>query len=380
LRKRHARIQRNLKRIQEPTTLIMRELPEARRTTIFQRGDYKQPGEAVAPGVPTVLHPFESDSGDRLALASWLVDRRNPLVARVTVNRWWAEIFGHGIVATTEDFGMKGQQPTHPELLDWLAVEFMAPANGHPGWSMKKVLRLIVTSATYRQASKVMPDLLVLDDQNQFYARGPRVRMDAEMIRDNALAIAGLLSRKQFGPPIRPYQPDGLWVKVGGARVDYEVSPGEDRYRRGIYVVLKRGAPYPSFVNFDASARLACVAKRSRSNTPLQALTLLNDPVYVEAAKALAVRAVQDRPSAAVDDRIGHMFRLCVSREPSEFERQALRRLYEKQLREAQTHRQAVQVLLRGMTIPTSTSREELAAWYAVATAVLNLDETITKG
>jgi hypothetical protein len=204
--------------------------------------------------------------------------------------------------------------------------------------------------------------------------------MDAEMIRDNALAIAGLLSRKQFGPPIRPYQPDGLWVKVGGARVDYNVSPGEDRYRRGIYVVLKRGAPYPSFVNFDASARLACVAKRSRSNTPLQALTLLNDPVYVEAAKALAGRVVRERPSAAVDDRIGHMFRLCVSREPTPAERKSLRQLYDAQLHEAQTRRQAVQVLSKDVKIPPGTSSEEVAAWYAVATVLLNLDETITKG
>ena len=310
LRQRRADIQNKIKGIREPTTLVMRELPEARHTMIFGRGDYKQPGEAVVPGVPAVLHPYSHGKGDRLALAHWLVDRRNPLVARVTVNRWWAEIFGHGIVETVEDFGMKGQPPTHPELLDWLAVEFM-----DNGWSMKKVLRKIVTSATYRQSSRVTPELLERDDKNQLYARGPRIRMDAEMIRDNALAVAGLLSKKQFGPPVRPYQPDGLWVKVGGAKVDYEVSPGEDRYRRGIYVVLKRGSPYPSFVNFDASARLACTAKRSRSNTPLQALTLLNDPVYVEAAQALAVRVLNERPKADVDERIDHMFRLCESRD-----------------------------------------------------------------
>src|SRR6185436_2536924 len=155
---------------------------------------------------------------------------------------------------------------------------------------MKHVLREIVMSATYRQSSKLTPELLARDDKNELYARGPRVRMDAEMIRDNALAISGLLSKKQFGPPVRPYQPDGLWVKVGGGRVEYEISPGDDKYRRGIYVVLKRGSPYPSFVNFDATARLACTAQRSRSNTPLQALTLLNDPVYVEAAQALASR------------------------------------------------------------------------------------------
>jgi hypothetical protein len=301
-------------------------------------------------------------------------------VARVTVNRWWAEIFGHGVVGTVEDFGIKGQPPTHPELLDWLAVEFMTPTDEYPGWSMKKLLRLIVTSATYRQASKVTLDLLERDDQNSLYARGPRVRMDAEMIRDNALAIAGLLSKKQFGPPIRPYQPDGLWVKVGGARVDYEVSTGEDRHRRGIYVVLKRGAPYPSFVNFDASARLACTAKRSRSNTPLQALTLLNDPVYVEADQALAARVLRELPDGPIDDRIAHMFRICESRAPSAVERNALRRLYDGQLRAARQHPHAARASVESAQLPRGVSREEFSAWYAVATALLNLDETITKG
>jgi hypothetical protein len=286
LRKQRAEITAELRQLAVPTTLVMQEQPAARPTMIFSRGDYKQPSERVVPGVPAVLHSYKLEQDDRLALAKWIVDPHNPLVARVTVNRWWAEIFGHGIVATVEDFGIKGEPPTHPELLDWLAVDFMAPRDDYPAWSMKKVVREIVTSATYRQSSRVTSELLERDDQNKLYARGPRLRMDAETIRDNALAIAGLLSDKQFGPPIRPYQPDGVWLKVGGARVEYEVSEGEDRYRRGIYVVLKRGAPYPSFVNFDASARLACTARRSRSNTPLQALTLLNDPVYVEAAQA----------------------------------------------------------------------------------------------
>jgi hypothetical protein len=204
--------------------------------------------------------------------------------------------------------------------------------------------------------------------------------MDAEMIRDNALAIAGLLSKKQFGPPIRPYQPDGLWIKVGGARVDYEVSPGEDRYRRGIYVVLKRGAPYPSFVTFDGSARLACTAKRSRSNTPLQALTLLNDPVYVEAAQALVTRTLRERASANVEDRLRHMFRGCVGREPSAHERDALRRLYNAQLQAAGADAETAEVLATTVKLPDDVSRQEFSAWYAVATALLNLDETITKG
>ncbi len=355
--------------VREPTTLVMRELPEARHTMIFGRGDYKQPGEAVAPGVPAVLHPYSSDKGDRLALAQWLVDRRNPLVARVTVNRWWAEIFGHGIVETVEDFGMKGQPPTHPELLDWLAVEFM-----DNGWSMKKVLRKIVTSATYRQSSKVTPELLERDDQNQLYARGPRIRMDAEMIRDNALAVAGLLSKKQFGPPVRPYQPDGLWVKVGGAKVDYEVSPGEDRYRRGIYVVLKRGSPYPSFVNFDASARLACTAKRSRSNTPLQALTLLNDPVYVEAAQALAVRVLNERPKARRrrTDR-PHVPALRESRRRRRSSERCCGGCMMNSCERPKTIPRRRRTLVGNLPLPSGAAREELAAWYAVATALLEL-------
>jgi hypothetical protein len=380
LRNARADIRAQLKTIVASTTLVMRELPESRRTSVFSRGDFRQPTEAVEPGTPGVLHPFAATEGTRLALAQWLVDRRNPLVARVTVNRWWAEIFGHGIVETVEDFGIKGQPPTHPELLDWLAVEFMTPANGYPAWSMKKLLRTIVTSATYRQSSAISPALLARDDENKLYARGPRVRMDAEMIRDNALAIAGLLSKKQFGPPVRPYQPDGLWIKVGGARVDYEVSPGQDRYRRGIYVVLKRGAPYPSFVTFDASARLACTARRSRSNTPLQALTLLNDPVYVEAALELAARILRDRPNADIDVRIRHMFRICVSREPSAKELSALRRLYEEQLLAAGANATATAALVGDVQLPDGPTRAELAAWYAVATVLLNLDETITKG
>ncbi len=200
------------------------------------------------------------------------------------------------------------------------------------------------------------------------------------MIRDNALAIAGLLSKKQFGPPIRPFQPEGLWVKIGGGKIDYVVSPGEDKYRRGIYVVLKRSAPYPSFVNFDATARLTCTAKRSRSNTPLQALTLLNDPVYVEAAQALAARVLSERPNAGVEGRIRYMFRLCVSRPPNPSELLPLRKLYKEQLQAAHSDPKAVEELVGTLTMPESAARDELAAWYAVASALLNLDETITKG
>jgi hypothetical protein len=291
------------------------------------------------------------------------------------VNRWWAELFGRGIVSTVEDFGVKGEPPTHPELLDWLAVEFM-----DNGWSMKKLLKQVVLSATYRQSSKITPELQSRDDQNLLYARGPRFRLDAEMIRDNALAVAGLLSRKQFGPPIRPYQPAGIWTKIGGEKVEYIVSPGEDRYRRGIYVVWKRGAPYPSFVNFDATARLACTVKRSRSNTPLQALTLLNDPVYVEAALALAKRIAMTNPGNDVNQRIEYAFRLCLARSPKAAELQALRKLYDAQLEASRRDPQAAKELFADFSIPANVAWEEVAAWHAVATVLLNLDETITKG
>jgi hypothetical protein len=353
----------------------MQELSEPRKSTVFQRGDYRNPGAAVRPGTPAVLHRMPDGPANRLTLARWLVDRDNPLTARVHVNRLWAELFGRGLVSTVEDFGVKGEPPTHPELLDWLAVEFM-----DNGWSVKKLLRTVVTSATYRQASRLTPELLARDDQNKLYARGPRFRMDAEMIRDNALAAAGLLSLKQGGPPIRPYQPDGLWTKVGGERVEYIVSPGAERYRRGIYVVWKRASPYPSFVNFDANARFACTVKRSRSNTPLQALTLLNDPVYVEAALALAGRILTERKEASVEERLRYAFRLCLAREPRDAEVAILRRLLDRQREANAVKPAAVKALLGSFPVPASCTAEELAAWYAVATALLNLDETITKG
>ncbi len=331
-------------------TLVMRELPQPRESAVFKRGSFLDRGEPVTPGVPVLFGAAELAT--RLDLARWLVSRANPLAARAAVNRAWAEFFGRGLVATPEDFGIKGDLPTHLELLDWLAIEFM-----ESGWSMKALQRLIVLSTTYRQSSRVTPEVLVRDDQNRLLARGPRFRLDAERIRDNALAAAGLLSLKQGGPPVRPYQPPGLWEnKVGGDRVTYETSAGEDRYRRGLYVVWKRGSPYPSFVNFDATARTACVVQRSRSNTPLQALTLLNDPVYVEAAQALARRVLAERLAAGVEERITYAFRLCLMRSPRPTELAVLKSLFD-----AQRH------------------GDEFAAWCTVAAALLNLDEMISK-
>ncbi|MCA9178962.1 MAG: DUF1553 domain-containing protein, partial [Planctomycetales bacterium] len=377
-----AKQQTQLDKLKPDTTLVMVELPEPRVTHIYQRGDYRNPGEVVQPDAPASLHPLASHlptsegqaqaPANRLTLARWIVDPANPLVARVTVNRWWAELFGRGIVSTVEDFGVKGDAPSHPDLLDYLAVDFV-----EHGWSMKHVLRSIVLSATYRQSSVVTPERLARDDDNRWLARGPRLRMDAEMIRDNALAVSGLLSLRQYGPPIRPYQPDGIWSKVGGMAYKYEASPGSEQHRRGIYVVLKRGAPYPSFVNFDASARLSCVVKRSRTNTPLQALTLLNDPVYVEAAKALAARMATAKLD--IDKQLELGFRLCTSRRPELAELSALRRLFELQVEAGRNRMSQGKPLVEPLEPVTGVSAAEFAAWYSVATALLNLHETITK-
>jgi hypothetical protein len=346
LQRQRTALQKQLNATKPASTEVMRELSEPpRMSAIFKRGVFTDPGDPVKPGTPAIIEA-QGNGSNRLALAKWLVSKDNPLTARVTVNRWWMEIFGQGIVTTIEDFGIKGEPPTHPELLDWLAVEFM-----EHGWSMKQVLKQIVMSATYRQSVDASKPATL-------YASGSRFRMDAEMIRDNALAIAGLINLKQGGEPIRPPQPDGLWAKVGGQQYKYEVSAGDEQYRRGLYVVLKRGSPYPSFVNFDACARMATVLKRSRSNTPLQALTLLNDPVYVEATKAFAARIVKDSPSSDLDARITFAFRLAIARAPSAKESSVLKGLWEAQFED---------------------TKSDSAAWYAVASALLNLDETITK-
>jgi hypothetical protein len=372
-----ARLEAQLKALKATTTLVMQDLPQARMSTVFQRGSYLTPGEKVVPGVPAVLPPLDVPplERNRLTLARWLVRRDNPLVARVTVNRWWMELFGHGLVRTPEDFGTRGEPPTHPELLDWLAVEFM-----DNGWSMKKLLRTLVLSTTYRQSSRMTPGLLARDDANLLHARGPRFRMEAEMIRDNALAIAGLLSPAQGGPPIRPYQPEGLWIKVGGQRYDYVVSPGEVRYRRGLYVVWKRAAPYPSFVNFDASSRMVCRVKRPRSNTPLQALTLLNDPVYVEAALAFARRILRESPGNSIEDRLRYAFRVAVARMPGTDEAAILKKLFVQQRDAALQNPARAKQLVGEFPLPAGVSAADFVAWYAVAAALLNLDETISKG
>lgn len=339
------------------TTQVMVEMPRPRTTTLFTRGDFRNPAQKITPATPAIFPGLDTQGNNlnRLTLARWLVSRDNPLVARVVVNRWWDEIFGNGLVTTPEDFGTQGERPTHPELLDHLAVRFM-----DQGWSMKKTIRAMVLSNTYQQSSRVTPELLAGDDRNLLLARGPRFRLDAELVRDNALAVAGLLNTRLDGPAIKPYQPDGLWVKVGGARYDYVVSEGEEKYRRGLYVVLKRSAPYPSFVNFDANSRFSCRVKRARSNTPLQALTLLNDPVYVEASRAFAKRILEETSGYDALRRVQHAFRLGLTREPDAQEVAMLANLYESRRKAA------------------LKDADFNAAW-ALATVIMNLDEFISK-
>ena len=248
------------------------------------------------------------------------------------------------------------------------------------GWSQKTLLKTIVMSRAYRQSSRVTSELLAHDDRNLLYSRGPRQRLEAELIRDNALAIAGLLNLHLGGPPIKPYQPDGLWVKVGGQQYDYQVSPGSEKYRRGLYVVWKRAAPYPSFVSFDANNRMACRVNRPRSNTPLQALALMNDPVYVETALAFARRILTDLPQADDAARISHAFRLAVSRAPRPEEIRILHDLLESERTARAADEKGTRALVSAIDIPGGVAATEFAAWYALSAALLNLDETISKG
>ncbi|MCA9247416.1 MAG: DUF1553 domain-containing protein [Planctomycetales bacterium] len=377
LDERIAEIEKQIARLQAPTTLVMVEMDQPRETHILMRGDYLNPGKQVNCVTPATLPPIDPAAPkNRLGLARWLVAPENPLLARVTVNRWWAEIFGQGIVATLEDFGTQCEPPTHPELLDWLAVELI-----ENGWSMKQMHRLMVTSAAFQRSARVTPEMLERDPTNQWYARGPRFRLPAEAIRDNALAISGLLSEKMGGPPIMPFQPDGIWRAVGRNAPKWVAAKDENRYRRGIYVVWRRAAPYPSFVNFDAPDRAACVVARPRTNTPLQALTLLNDPAYTEAGLALAQRVLRDRSPASVRERAEYAMRLCVARRPSAEEIDTLVALYESQHERMKNEPAAAQALL-DRRAPTQAAadfeRVELAAWFYVANALLNLDETIT--
>jgi hypothetical protein len=354
------------------TSLVVSERREPRTTHIHLRGDFLSPGEAVEGGVPAVLPPPAAEGKlDRLGFARWLVDRRNPLTARVTVNRLWQAYFGQGIVATENDFGTQGSPPTHPELLDWLASEF-----GDRGWSLKAMHRLIVTSATYRQSSRARPELRDVDPYNLFLARQPRLRLDAETIRDAALAASGLLSREVGGPGVYPPQPQGIYRFTQTAKY-WKESQGPDRYRRGMYTYFWRSSPYPMLMAFDApDANVACT-RRVRSNTPLQALTLANDPAFFEMAQSLAARTLREAPPVE-GERIRHAFRLCLARAPAEDEGRRLADYLDSQRRRfAAAPEEAAPASPSGL--PEGMAPGEGAAWTAVARVLLNLDELITR-
>jgi mono/diheme cytochrome c family protein len=371
-----AAMNEQLKAIKPTSTLVMIEMNQPRETHIFKRGNFLTPGAAVSADTPRELHPFASElPRNRVGLASWLVCQENPLVGRVFVNRWWAEMFGAGLVETLEDFGSQAEPAVYPELLDWLAVEF-----AENGWSMKKLQKMIVMSATYRQSSAITPEAMETDPYNKLLARGPRFRLPAETIRDNALAISGLLTHKLGGPPVFPPQPEGIWRHVGRNAPKYAVSKDEDRYRRGLYVVWRRSAPYPSFTTFDAPDRAAACIKRPRTNTPLQALTLMNDPAYLEIAGALAERFAMEASELSIKDRIIAGFKRAVARAPNEAELLELEQIYEQQLTRYQGDIAAAKKLLGAAAFPPDESAiAERAAWFYVATVLLNLDETITK-
>jgi mono/diheme cytochrome c family protein len=281
-----------LKLTAKASTPVLRELAaeKQRKTRIYDRGNYLTPGEEVTAAVPAAFHPLPAKAPkNRLGFAQWLVSAENPLTARVTVNRFWSRVFGRGLVESEEDFGTQGIGPTHPELLDILALDFQKD------WNVKKLLKRIVMSTTYQQASDVTPELLKADPANKYYARGSRFRLDAEVVRDQALAAAGLLSRKQFGPPVMPWQPEGVWLVVYNGD-NWETSSGEDRYRRALYTFMRRTSAYPSMMNFDAPNGETCTIRRIRTNTPLQALTAMNDPAFMEAAQKLALLAMKEAP------------------------------------------------------------------------------------
>jgi hypothetical protein len=358
---------------------VMRELPPDQRriTRILNSGNFLDPGESVDAGVPSVFHPLPEGVGtNRLGLARWLVSRENPLTARVAVNRWWAQLFGVGLVETEEDFGTQGSLPTHPELLDWLAVEFM-----DRDWDVKGILKSMVLSATYRQSARVTPELLERDPRNRLLARAPRQRLEAELIRDQALALSGLLSPRIGGPSVFPPQPDGLWRAAFNDQRTWTTSEGEDRYRRGLYTFWRRTVPYPGMALFDAPSRETCTVRRLPTNTPLQAFATLNDPVHVEAAQALARRIVREGGDT-VQERVRFGLELCLARPATAEAVSVLTELYELELvhyrdRPEEARRLSTEPL---GSLPENLGAAEAAAWTSVANALLNLDGVLTRG
>ncbi len=384
MRDKLAAVKKDLAALKPLTSVpVMKELTGvARRKTKLQfRGNFLDLGDEVTEGTPAAFHALKSTQGlrtlgvNRLDFARWIVSEDNPLTARVIANRYWEQMFGTGIVRTSEEFGTQGELPSHPELLDWLATELVAQK-----WDVKKFLKLLVMSNTYRQSAKVTQELFDRDPENRLLARGPRVRLSAEMVRDQALSAAGLLSPKMLGPSVRPLQPNlGVNAAFGGS-IDWKTSDGEDKFRRGVYTQWRRSNPYPSMSTFDAPNRDTCIVRRARTNTPLQALVTMNDPVYVEAAQALARRTIE-KGGKTTAEKAAFAFKACLVRPPSDAEVARLVKLYdEAKAKFAKDATKATQFATNPLgALPKGMDLSEAAAWTVVANVIMNLDEMLMK-
>ena len=368
----------NLDGLDEINLMVMKEMENPRPAFILNRGQYDQPTKKVKPSTPKSILPFGNKRKDRLGLAQWLFDDKNPLTARVVVNRLWQQVFGNGIISTAYDFGNQGALPTHPALLDFLAIKFK-----EEGWDIKKMLKHLVLTATFQQSAKVPNHLLAKDPTNRWLARAPRLRLSAEMIRDQALKISGLLNEEVGGPSVKPYQPTGIWEETtgggGGSTAKYIQDKGTKLYRRSLYTFWKRTVPPPSMMTFDAPSRDLCIVKRQETNTPLQALVLLNDPQLVEAARLLAHKAI-DKGGQESKDRISYMFKSATSRAPEEEEINLLLNYFQEEQDKFITSPERAEDYLKvgEFTLQTNIPKTEMAAYALVANAILNLDEAIT--
>jgi len=365
----------------EIPVMVMKEMKEPRQSFILNRGVYDQPTTEVFPSTPeTILAYSDEYPKNRLGLSKWLFADKNPLTARVAVNRLWQRMFGNGIVSTSYDFGNQGALPTHPELLDFLAIKFR-----EEGWDTRKMLKYIALSETYQQSTTITPELLEKDPENRLLARAPRLRLSAEMIRDQALAVSGLLNKEVGGPSVKPYQPAGIWEETtgggGGSTASYVQSTGEDLYRKSLYTFWKRTVPPPSMMTFDASSRDICTVKRQETNTPLQALVLLNDPQVIEASRALALMALSTEEQS-IEEQIKFIFERATSRSPNESELTSLSSYYNQMLTQIKEEEVVPETYLTigAYEIPAAIDKEKLAALSLTSHTILNLDETISRG
>lgn len=367
--------------MKEIPVMVMKEMKEPRPSFILNRGAYDQPTTKVFPNTPESILAFPAGNPkNRLGLAKWLFDKDNPLTARVAVNRLWQRMFGNGIVSTSYDFGNQGALPSHPELLDFLAIKFRKEA-----WNIQKILKYIALSETYQQSTKISPELLEKDPANRFLAYAPRLRLSAEMIRDQALSISGLLHKEIGGPSVKPYQPEGIWEETtgggGGSTASYEQSTGKDLYRKSLYTFWKRTVPPPNMMTFDATSRDICSVKRQETNTPLQALVLLNDPQIIEASRVLATVALQNKKES-ISEQIKYIFQKATSRIPNGQELSMLTEYYTKMLEQVQNQEIIAEEYLNigASEVAKNINQETLAALALTAHTILNLDETISRG